>query len=77
MFPESTTARYSLTVVELIAKERCRQGRVDEAGGNEVDSDERESEREPERPKEGAVLCLKGEAGDRTGPSERARLGEQ
>src|ERR1017187_6898186 len=39
-------AKLLAAVFEFIAEERCRQRCVDEAGGDEVDSDGRELERE-------------------------------
>ena len=39
-------AKLLTAVFELVAEERCRQRCVDEAGGDEVDSDGREFERE-------------------------------
>ena len=47
-------------VVELVAEERCRQRRVDEAGGDEVDPHGRELERE-----------VGGEGGERGGDRRR------
>ena len=51
-------AKLIAAVVELVAEERCRQRCVDEAGGDEVDSNGREFERE-----------AGGEGGQRSGES--------
>jgi hypothetical protein len=57
---EKHGAKLIAAVFEFIAEERCRQRCVDEAGGDEVDSDRRELERQ--------VGC---EGGERSGDCRR------
>ena len=54
-------AKLIAAVFEFIAEERCRQRCVDEAGGDEVDADGRELEREVRR-----------QGGKRSGESRRS-----
>src|SRR5450755_1164804 len=39
-------AQLTAALIELVAKDRCRQGCVDESGGDQIDSDGREFERQ-------------------------------